>query len=192
MAKINWKEIKSKPWFQTLAKIAPMIGTAIGGPYGAVAGGILLKALGLPETASIDDLAAKVENASASDVLAMRQADNDFKVKMRELDISEQDLYLKDTQSARSMQVETRSKMPATLAILGWLQWVIVLVVILFGDSFGIEFENDQRDILFFVLATAQAMALQGFYFYLGSSRGSKEKTAAFERFMLDGGKPIN
>lgn len=181
----NWKEMKKKPFFQALGKIAPTIATALGGPFGGLAAGALTAALGLPADASEGQIASKIENATADDIVALRKVNTDFEAKMKELDISEQDLYLKDTQSAREMQREVRSKMPAALAILGWLQWLMVAMVILFGEKFGITLGSEQRDILFFILATSQAMALQGFYFFLGSSRGSKEKTAAFQDYMV-------
>jgi hypothetical protein len=187
----KWKEIKKKPWFQALAGVAPMVATAIGGPFGGIAATALKSALGLPPTATDEQLAAKVETATAGDILKMKNAEIEFKKFMEQANIDEQALYLEDKQSAREMQVAVKSRMPATLAILGWVQWLVVLVVVLFGDTLGVEFTVEERGYLLYVLSTAQAMALMGFSFYLGSSRGSKEKTEAFSRFMLEGGKPI-
>jgi hypothetical protein len=175
--------LKDKKWFQTLTGIAPMIATALGGPFGGIAAAAIKAATGKSTT----EVEAAIEAGDMDTLKALKDAEVEFKVKMRELGIREDQLYLQDVADARARHIAVKDKMPAVLAILGWMQWVLVLVVILFGDKIGITFAEQQRDILFFVLATAQAMALQGFYFYLGSSRGSKDKTEAFSRYLMNG-----
>ena len=186
----KWKDIKKKPWFQAIAKVAPTLATALGGPFGGIAGAALKQALGLPETSTDAELASKVENATAADILAMKQADYEFKVKLEELDIQEQDLYLKDVQSAREREIAVRDKMPAVMAILGWVLWLFVVAVLFFYRDLPI-IEQAQRDVLMYVLATSQAVVIAGTHYYLGSSRGSREKTRAFESFILDGKRDV-
>lgn len=179
--------IKDKKWFQTLMGIAPTVATALGGPFAGLAVGVLKKTLGLPENAGEDEVAAAIAAGDMETLQKLKQAELDFKTKMRELDLKEDQLYLQDTADARARHIAVKDSTPAILAALGWVQWAFVLVVILFGDKFGLDFAGEERDILFFVLATAQAIVLQGFNFFLGSSRGSKQKTDAFERFILNG-----
>jgi hypothetical protein len=51
--------------------------------------------------------------------------------------------------------------------------------------TFGTELDilsQERRDVLLYLLGATQGMSVAGIQYYLGSSRGSKDKTQMFER----------
>ena len=67
--------------------VAPSIATAIGGPLGGMAMKVVAEVLGLPGDSSEKDVAKAMASATPDQLLALKQADQDFAVRMRELDI---------------------------------------------------------------------------------------------------------
>jgi hypothetical protein len=79
MAEFDWKKL--------VGGIAPVLGTALGGPLAGQAISMLGQALGLGGDASETTVAAAVSSGrlSGEQVVAMQQAEQDFKVKMEGL-----------------------------------------------------------------------------------------------------------
>lgn len=100
-----------------LGTIAPLVGTAIGGPFGALAGAALSKALG---TAPGDDKAAEAAILSASpEVLAqVKAAEEQFQVNMKQLGITEEKLTFDDIANARAREIAVKDSTPRNLAYL--------------------------------------------------------------------------
>jgi len=90
-------------WKNVVRNVAPILGTAIGGPFGGAAVSALSNALlGKPD-ASEDELSHAIEKASPEQLVALRKADNDFKVKMEELGIRKEELVFQDIAGARKL-----------------------------------------------------------------------------------------
>jgi len=73
-----------------LKKIAPFLSTALsfGGPVGAIAGKAISAALGATvDVSNPQDLAAAVAGATPEQVAAIQQAEQQFQVQMKQLDI---------------------------------------------------------------------------------------------------------
>ncbi len=115
-------------------------------------------------------------------MLALRKAEQDFEVRMKELDISEDQLSFADVADARAREIALKDKMPAVLAVLAWAQWAFIVAVLFYGDELSIVSTPEQRSILMFVLATTQALVVGAFAYYHGSSKGSRMKDDAIER----------
>jgi hypothetical protein len=100
---------------QVLATVAPLLGTAIGGPLGTAAGALVSAALG---TQPGDSTAAETALLSASPdtLLKLRQAEEAFTVQMKSLGIQEEQLSYADTASARTMQMTIKSTTPTVLS----------------------------------------------------------------------------
>jgi len=156
-------------WKKLVSGVAPMLGTALGGPMGGIAAKAITGAL-LGEDNATDDLKVveqAVKNATPDQLLALKKADNDFDVQMKELDFKLEDVRLKDVQDARDM---AKSNM--------WPQ-IILSIVMIVGYFWIVYLEAsdpalDIDDYLLGVLTGAIPMILQ---FWFGSSTGSKEKT---------------
>lgn len=105
-------------WKSAVKTFAPMLGTALGGPVVGTATKILSHAILGKINATEEELSMAIQNASPDDILKIKQAENDFKIKMKELAISEKDLVFIDKRDARDMQTKTKARTPAILAYL--------------------------------------------------------------------------
>lgn len=81
MADFDWKKL--------VGGIAPILGTALGGPLAGEAINMLGRALGLGDDAAESDVAAAVSTGklSGEQIVAMKQAEQDFNFKMESLKI---------------------------------------------------------------------------------------------------------
>lgn len=110
-----------------LEKLAPMLAAGVGGPLagGAVSAleGIfgLIPPAGAPTPDRQAALAEAISGANPDQLLALKKADQDYIVQMAALGFKNvealAELAVRDTISARDMQIATRSWMPAALGI---------------------------------------------------------------------------
>ena len=115
---------------RVLGSVAPTIATAVGGPFGGLAASILTDVFG---GQSEDEIEKQLAAGNPEALLKLKEVEKQFQAKMRELDISEQDLYLKDIQSARVMAVKTGVAPQVTLAALFIGGYFIILIMVLSG-----------------------------------------------------------
>jgi hypothetical protein len=164
---------------QVIATVAPLLGTALGGPLGAAAGGLLAKALGTPPG---DDKAAEAVllNASPETLAAIKKAEQDFQARMRELDIDEEKLSYDDTANARAREIATRDTTPKYMAYLITLGFFGVLGYLL---AYG---KPQQGGDVMLVLVGSLGTAWTGIVaYYFGSSAGSAAKTDAINKIAV-------
>lgn len=154
-----------------IASIAPTIGTALGGPLGGMAAKLIVGALGLDANASQDQMATALVNATPDQIAAIKKADNDFAVQMKQLDIDLVRINADNTKSARDMQSATHSRIPGVLSAIITAGYFGILI----GNMAGIlKFTNNEAMlILLGALATAWGSVIN---FYFGSSAGSQSK----------------
>jgi hypothetical protein len=174
--------VKDKKWFQALLKIAPGIATALGGPFGGLATNVLKQVTGLDE-ASVEKA---IIEGDPSVFESIKKAELEFQVQMEKLKLDREALDYEDIKSARERHIQTKDAMPAVLAVLAWVQWAAIIVILFFGNNLEILQTPEQREVLMFVLATTQAIVIGAFQFYHGSSRGSRIKDSTIEKL---GGK---
>ena len=159
--------------------VAPSIATAVGGPLAGMATRAISEALlGKPD-ATEDELVAAAKSATPEQLLALKQAEQDFVVRMRELDLDLERIANQDRNSAREREVKTGDRTPKVLAaavtfgFFGVLFWMI---------AYGLP-ENGGEAMLVMLgtLGTAWGAIVS---YYFGSSAGSREKTQAMNRIM--------
>lgn len=160
---------------QVLATVAPLLGTALGGPFGGLAGTLLAKALGTTDPKAMD---AAITSTDPDILLKLKQADNDFQAQLKALDISEEKLSFDDTANARAREVAVHDSTPHVLAygitvgffgILGYLLWN--------GKPPG----GDVMMVMLGSLGTAWTGIVA---YYFGSSAGSADKSATISKFI--------
>mgnify|MGYP006970131617 FL=1 len=105
-------------WKQIVSSIAPILGTAIGGPVGGIAVKALTEVFGLPSSASDKELDRALNDATPEQLAALKQVEADFKVQMKELDVDVTRIHASDRDSARKRQMTVKDKVPALLAVL--------------------------------------------------------------------------
>ncbi len=154
-----------------LKSVAPMVATAIGGPVAPMALNVLKGVLGTDDESLIEQ---QIAEASPETLAKLREADQMFRARMRELDIQEQDLYLQDTQDARGTAVKFGTFMPQLLltfvAIVGFSGLLYALVVK------AVVIPEESRTIVMLLVGQLSTFVGMGYAFFLGSSKGSKEK----------------
>lgn len=157
-------------WLKTLA---PTVATALGGPLAGMAVQMLGSALGVPDATKEKIEAALTSGTlSGEQIAAIKQAEIDLKVKLRELDIKVDEIAAADRNSARQMQVASRSWVPAALTCITVGGFFILLV----GAAMG-KFVLTGSDVMMLLLGVLARETAGVYQFWFGSSSGSQRKT---------------
>lgn len=170
-------------WKGLLANVAPVLGTAIGGPFGALAGAAVKAALGIPEDSDEQAMTKALERATPEQLLAIRQADNQFKLDMEKLGVDVARIDAEDRKSAREREMAVKDKIPGALAVI-----LTVGFFGLLGYLVAHEPPSGSRDILNIMLGSLGTGWATMLAYYFGSSAGSSAK----DRLLLNttpGGK---
>jgi hypothetical protein len=155
-------------WKDTLAAIAPTLATAIGGPFAGAATKFLTgKFLG--EGSTENDLQIFIEQASPEQLAEIKNADNEFKLKMEKMGVDVFALEVGDKQNAR--MENKHSRMPAVLSI-GLTLAVAGIVYMLFYLSPP----EGSRDVLFMLLGVVIKEWGGAMQFWFGTTRSSANK----------------
>lgn len=160
--KIEWKKL--------VESVAPMLGTALGGPLGGLAVQAIGNALGLSD-ATEEKISIALAGAKPEDLLKLKAADQQFFRDMKALDIDMERINAANTDSARTMQVATKSKVPAMLAILVTIGFFGILIGMMTG-SLAVS----EKSALLIMLGALGAAWGSVINFYFGSSNGSQAK----------------
>jgi hypothetical protein len=111
-----------------LKAVAPTIATAVGGPLAGAATSILVKELGGGDAKVAD---STISAADPQTLVQLQKIDTDFKAKMAELGVQEDQLAYADTASARQREESVRDWTPSVLAysvtigFFGILTWML-------------------------------------------------------------------
>ena len=158
---------------ELLAKLAPTAAALMGGPLGGLAVDALGKALGL-SNATQDTIKEVISSGSMTpeQVAAIKQAEIDLKVRMKELDIKLEEVQAADRASARKMLAESGSWVPAALSVVTVGGFFILLI----GAATD-HFELTGSDVMMLLLGVLARETASVYQFWLGSSSGSRQKT---------------
>lgn len=144
-----------------LGAVAPTIGTALGGPMGGMAMNMVSQALGCKNTPK--DVEKAVQNATPEQLVELKKLDNDFEVKMKELDVDLFALETADIQSARSMFSKDWTARIIGIAVIGGFMGYIFLVTIQ-------PPEQNSEALINLVLGYLGGLASAVISFYFGAS----------------------
>src|SRR6266852_5794190 len=114
-------------WKALVSTVAPMLGTALGGPFGGMAVKAIGEALGL-QAPTEEAISTALAGAKPEDLLKLKQADQQFAKDMKMLDVDLERIAATDRDSARGMQKETRSRTPHVLALVVTLGFFGILI----------------------------------------------------------------
>lgn len=161
-----------------LGTVAPLLARAFGGPLAGTAAGLVIAALGLAPDTPPDALAEAVQNATPEQLLALKNADMEFKTRMAELGLEPARLDAADRQSARGQTVSLAQAGSA-------VQWAPAVVSLVVLATFGLVMwaalsrglPPGSETILNMLLGTLAAMATAVVSYWVGSSAGSAAKT---------------
>lgn len=157
--------------------VAPSIASAVGGPLAGMATRAISEALlGKPDGTEAE-LVQAAEKATPEQLLALKRAEQEFAVQMRELDIDLERIASADRDSARRRETKTGDVTPRILA---------AAVTLGFFGVLGYMIQNglpqhggEAMLVMLGTLGTAWGAIIS---YYFGSSAGSKEKTDAMNQ----------
>lgn len=158
-------------WLKTLA---PMVGTALGGPLGGAAAAFIADKLGL-ESKTIEAVSEVLNSGKLSpeQISGIKLAEIDFQKFLEQNKIDLAKLDVANTQGARDMQIAVRSHTPDILAFIIVTGFFTILILMLLG----MLSVSDQQALLILLGSLAAGFgAVLNFFF--GSSRGSQAKDA--------------
>lgn len=163
-------------WRNVLAKIAPGLGATLGGPIGGMAGAILGRILTPGNDKPTDaDLETAFATATPEQLLALKQADQQFTIDMKKLDVDVFKLETADVASARAMYAVNYWPQITITAL--YISGYFVMTWCFVTGRVAVPAEHKDMVTMLVGMLTTAIPSILGFWF--GSSFGSREKTAA-------------
>ena len=159
-----------------LKQIAPTAATLLGGPLAGMAVDAIGKALGMSDATKdqVKDILTS-GTINAEQMAAIKQAEADLVLKVKQLDIDMEKIHAGDRASARDMAAKTGDIWtPRIIAGIVFVVWGAVNWK-LFNGTIG----GDMRELVARALGTLDAVLMAVVYYYYGSSSGSAAKTQA-------------
>lgn len=171
-----------KDWKQLLQSVAPTIATALGGPMAGFAVRTLSNALLGHESGSEADIAEAINVSGPDALLKIKEAENAFAIRLKELDIDLERIGLQDRASAREREAKTGDswtlRILAAIVITGFQVCVWYVIT---GKAKGLNDPNIAITIGT-LIGYVSAKADQVISYYFGSSHGSQQKTEAMNK----------
>lgn len=162
-------------WKAVISTVAPALATALGGPLAGMAVGAIGSALGLGESASEEQISNALQRPTSEQLLALKKADQDFAIRMRELDVDVQRIHQADRDSARQREANTGDMWtPRVLAAVTLFAFLACVWFVFSQKLTGMD--AAQIALIGGVVGYASAKADTVIAYYFGSSSGSEEK----------------
>jgi hypothetical protein len=169
MSNAIWDDAKG-----VLGTVAPLLATAVGGPLAGTATRVIISALGLNADTPAPAVVQAVQSANSDQLVALKKANDDFAVQIRQLGVDEAKLSFDDLSNARGRQIALKDETPGVLAY--------SIVVGYFGMLGMLSFVNlpvaNQQPLLMLVGGLSALVGMVGNY-YFGSSKSQLQSTQA-------------
>lgn len=157
-------------WLKTLA---PLLGTALGGPLGGAAASFIADKLGVSEKTV--EAVSKVLNdgkLTPEQIVSVKQAEIEFQKFLKSNNIKLEEIHAADRDSARDLLKTTRSYVPATLTF-GITAGYFVVLIGMMLKWFQVS-DSQVMLIMLGQLGTAWGVTIA---FWFGTTKGSADKT---------------
>lgn len=130
---LSWSDVG-----KAIAGVAPILGTALGGPAGAVVGSLVASALGTSSSPDAVNAAIAADPASAAKILQVQNEHEEALVKMQtdyqtNLDTQRSDVIQAEAKSDSWMASNWRPILMLTFTAIVAMNWLILPVVSWFG-----------------------------------------------------------
>lgn len=164
-------------WKGIVKSVAPMVATAFGGPFAGMAVREVSKAVLGRDDGTEDDIAQVLMGGDPEALLKLKEAEQNFKLRMKELSLKEEQLHQEDRSSARAMQIATKSLLVPALAIIIMLGFFATVGYVISGQ---VTLDADTAVLVGTLVGYVSAKAEQVVAYYFGSSKSSADKTSMF------------
>lgn len=156
-----------------LKTLAPLLGTALGGPLGGAAASFIADKLGL-DTKDVKSINEVLNSGklSADQIAQVKMAEIDFQKFLEANKIKLEEIAALDRNSARDMLKSTKSYVPATLTFVITAGYFVTLIGMM-SQAFTVA-DSQVMLIMLGQLGTAWGVAIA---FWFGTTSGSKDKT---------------
>ncbi len=159
---MKWSDISN-----TVGRLAPLVGGALGGPAGASVGGLVASALGVDATPYAISQAIKDDPEAAIKIKNLEiQNERHF----RELTFKTLDVELADKKSAR--EAHKHNPMPSYICCA-----LTLLVAAGAYLLFEIDIPDDNQEIAYLLFGTVLAKWGDSIAYWVGTTRSSAEKS---------------
>jgi hypothetical protein len=157
---------------QIIAAVAPTIGTALGGPFGTLAGGLVAKALGNGDAKAVE---AAIVSGDPDALLKLKEAEQSFTLQMEQLGIQREQLAYNDTANARAREIALHDNTPKYLAYA-----VVGFTALIEGYALLHGLPNDiDKVIVGRILGTLDSASVLVLSYYFGTTASSRRKDDA-------------
>lgn len=154
-------------WRSIVGTVAPAIATALGGPLAGVATSAIAKAFGISDSPTEAEVVAAVKGATPEQLLALKQADQQFALEMQRLGVDLERISAADRDSARRREVDAHDS---------WTPRILAAVVV--GCTLALEAwvllkgypVNIPGEVVGRVLGTFDSATVLVLSYYFGSS----------------------
>ncbi len=144
-----------------VGSLAPTLGAALGGPLGGQAGQILSGVLGVPNNPKSIENA--MQSLSSDQMVALKKAEKEFEVQMKELEVDVFALETEDVQDAREkFSSDWTPKFLGVLCLVGFFGYIGLVTLYPQPDA--------SDDIVMLVIGSITGIATAVISFYFGSS----------------------
>lgn len=160
-------------WKSIVRSVAPVLGTALGGPLTGTAVKFLGdKLLGNPDATEMD-VAEAITSASPEQLVRLKELNAEFQLSMKKLGIDLERIRFEDRKSAR--ELFKVNKWPQIILSTGYTIGYFIVIFFVFNGRL-----NDLDPKVFGIAATILGILTtaipQILQFWFGSSSGSKDK----------------
>lgn len=166
-------------WKKLVGSVAPTIATALGGPLAGVATSAISTALLGKTDGKESEIVQALQTGGADALLKLKQADQDFAVKMREMDIDIEKINAADRDSARKREISLGDWTPRVLAFIFVIGFFVAQYIVF---TSGVPDAN--RELIARVLGTLDASLVMILTYYFGSSAGSAKKNETIGKML--------
>lgn len=149
-----------------VSTVAPALGSALGSPLGGAAISMIADKLGVPNNQKAVEKA--IRQATPDEMLKLKEADNEFEIKMKELDVDVYRLETEDIQDARkNFSNDWTSKLLGFITLGGFMGYIFLVTLQ--------PPEQNSEALINLVLGYLGGLASAVISFYFGASN-SKDK----------------
>jgi len=144
--------------------VAPTLGTALGGPMGGMAANMIADVLGVPNNPKAIEKA--IQDATPEQMLELKKVEQEFELKMKELEVDVFNLEVADGQDARKAFSKDWTARIVGVSVVGGFMGYIFLVTLQ-------PPEQNSEALINLVLGYLGGLASAVISFYFGASNKS-------------------